>query len=111
MSYDFYIGQNDTSPGITISLLDADDTAVNLVGASVQLRMTTASGRGLVTEAMTVDDEVGGVVSYAWQAGDTAVAGTHLAKIIVTYLDGTIETFPNSAEIRIHVDGGLEVAV
>lgn len=100
----FYIKQNDTSPIIQATLKDASDELIDLTGASVRFHMrkignTTAK----VDSAATVEDALNGVVSYAWQAADTDTIGTFQCEFEVTYIDGGIETFPNSKFITVEI--------
>jgi len=92
----FYIKQNDTSPSVQAALTDANNTAINLTGASVQFHMEAVDGTLKVDAAMTVTDDTGGVVQYDWVTGDTDTVGTYYVEFEVTYSDGSIETFPNN---------------
>lgn len=95
---DFVIKQNDTRPIIQISMKTAAGAAVNLTGATVRFHMGA-----LIDAAATVTDAANGVAEYEWQPGDTATAGTYSAEFEVTYLDGGIETFPNSGDLSIRI--------
>ena len=105
---DFYIKQNDTSPTFEATLLDADGAAVDYTGAlSVNFHMTTAAGATLVDAAMVETAPLTGVVSYFWNTGDTATAGTHNAEIELTFADGKIQTFPNFGFWKVEVSEEL----
>ena len=99
----FTIKQNDTSPSLGATLKDAQSTAVSLVGATVKLHMNSLDGVVKVNQTMTVTDAENGVIQYNWQAGDTDTVGAYYAEFQVTYVDGSVETFPN--------DGNLVVSV
>ena len=43
------------------------------------------------------------VVEHAWQPGDTDTPGRFEAEFCVTYMDGTVETFPNLGFIEVFV--------
>lgn len=92
---DFQIGQGDTAPAIS-SQLTQNGTPVNLTGATVQFRMALAQAKvTVVNRAATITNANTGMVSYTWQAADTATPGNYVFQWVVTYSDGTIESFPN----------------
>lgn len=97
----FTIKQNDTSPALQATLQDYAGTAINLVGATVRFHMKGLDGSVVVDAPMTVVSGVNGIVRYNWQAADTDTAGTYSAEFEVTYLDLSIETFPNTDNIAI----------
>ena len=99
----FTIKQNDTSPSLGATLKDAQLVPVSLVGAAVKFHMNSLEGVVKVNQTMTVTDAEGGVIQYDWQAGDTDTVGAYYAEFQVTYVDGSVETFPN--------DGNLVVSV
>jgi len=78
---------------------------VNLTGASVQFRMVAFGTLTplIVNSAAVVTDTLGGGVQYEWQSADTETAGVYDALFKVTFGDGTIETFINSENIRVHI--------
>lgn len=97
----FTIKQNDTSPALQASLQDYAGAAVSLVGASVRFHMKGLDGSVVVDAPMVVVSDIGGVVRYNWQAADTDTVGTYYAEFEIAYLDGSIETFPNTDNIAI----------
>jgi hypothetical protein len=99
----FQIKQNDTSPQIEAVLSDAAGTAIDLNGAAVRFHMRRAGGAVVIDAAATIVTAAAGLVRYVWIAGDTATAGSYQAEFEVTYADGTIETFPNAANIQIDI--------
>ena len=99
----FNIKQNDTSPSLQATLKDASGTAIILTGASVRFHMKALDGTVKVDAAMTVTDNLNGVVQYDWQAGDTDTVGSYSVEFEVTYSDSTIETFPNNQNLTISV--------
>lgn len=103
MSLNFYIKQNDTSPTIRATLKGAGNATLNLSGASVYFRMKRSSGDTLIEGAAEIFDPTEGTVQYAWEAGDTSVAGTYKAEFELTYSDGKVETFPNLGSISITI--------
>ena len=92
----FSIKQNDTSPSLQATLKDASLTPVNIIGATVMFHMKSIDGTVKVDQQMTIVNGAGGVVQYDWQSGDTDTVGTYYVEFEVTYLDGSIETFPNN---------------
>lgn len=99
----FNIKQNDTSPSLQAILKDASGTVIILTGASVRFHMKALDGTVKVDAAMTVTDNLNGVVQYDWQTGDTDTVGSYSVEFEVTYLDNTIETFPNNKNLTISV--------
>ena len=99
----FNIKQNDTSPSLQAILKDASGTAISLTGASVRFHMKALDGTVKVDAAMTVTDNLNGVVQYDWQIGDTDTVGSYSVEFEVTYSDSTIETFPNNQNLTISV--------
>ena len=102
---DFYIKQNDTRSPISIICRDGSGAAIDLTGATVKFIMATAAGTAPnVDLAGTVaSPATSGVVQYQWATGNTATAGTYSAEFQVTFADGTIETFPNTSYITVHI--------
>jgi len=100
----FYVKQNDTSPAMLATLQDANFTAVDITGASVRFHMRPiGSAQVTVDAAATIVDALAGEVRYDWQAADTATVGAYQAEFEVTYVDASIETFPNDAYIRVQI--------
>jgi hypothetical protein len=100
----FYIKQNDTSPAIRVIVKDADGVVINVTGASVMFHMTEiGSSTPAVDAAGAVVDGTAGVIEYQWETGDTADAGNYNAEFQVTYVDSTIETFPNNTYIKVKI--------
>ena len=105
----FYLRQGDILPPIVATLLDD-------VGSPVDLTMATAvtfKMRRLDETALTVDaygeitDAEAGIVSYAWQAGDTdEPAPEYLADWLVTFPSG-VQSFPNPDVITIDITPSL----
>ena len=102
----FRIKQNDTSPSLQATLKDASNTGVDLSGATVVFRMNSVDGTVKVESNMTIVDADNGVVRYDWQSGDTDTNGTYLVEFRVTYVDGKVETFPNTERLSLIVTKG-----
>ena len=99
----FIIKQNDTSPAIQAALKTFNNKAVNLIGSNVQFHMKLDSGMIVVNKPAIIVNDIGGIVKYEWEQGDTAISGTYFAEFQVTYEDESIETFPNKDYIRIRI--------
>lgn len=104
----FYIRQNDTAPPIEATLYDGSGALVNLAGATVKFQMTQAiTGSTVAVDADADVDDVNGVVSYAWDAADTADAGTYNANFEVTFSGGAVQSFPNDRFITVVIGPDL----
>jgi hypothetical protein len=104
----FTLAQNDTLPILADTLLDVNGAAVDLTGASVELRMQSDSDPSVTfSAAATITNAPAGRVSYAWQPGDTAVVGDYEAVWRVTFSDLTVLTFPNDRPFRVRITSNL----
>ena len=95
MSDTFYIGQNDTAQDY-VKTLSNSAGAVDLTGATVQLRLRNPATGAVTVGACTLTDATNGVVTYEWQPSDTAIAGQFDAKFVVTFPSAQIGTYPNN---------------
>ena len=102
---DFYITEGDTLPVLNATLLNDSGTAVNLTNASsVRFHMRKiGSNKPTVVASATFVDKPNGKVRYTWVTGNTAKAGLYDAEFQVTYVGGTIETYPNHDFIKIEI--------
>lgn len=115
---DFTLRQDDTASPLTDTLEDATGAAVSIQGATVKLTMVPVTGGTAVLNAVAATNaQVGdgsngtkGHVSYAWQAADTHTPGYFLASWTVTFVDNTIQTFPNDGYILIHITPAAPVS-
>jgi hypothetical protein len=109
------MGQYDTRPHLAVTLLDANNQAVDLTGADrVEFSMRTASGgmtrygqgqyMKVTNELCIVEDAEAGEVRYEWEPADTDVPGEFRGWFTV-YWDPTDDddrqTFPGAAEERV----------
>lgn len=106
----FVIKQDDTAPLFTVRLFDGD-TVVNLTGATVAFVMRALAvghGRSDLSAVAKVDasadvaDAAGGLVTYAWSAADTNMAGRFGAEIKVSR-EGRVTTYPSQGYISVLV--------
>lgn len=102
----FTIHKGDTSPAIEAVLRNNDSSPRDLREASVEFRMTNRSGEDVISSGAGIVDAIAGVVAYEWKSGETDVSGVYRASFTAIFPDGSIETFPNSGSIRVHVSSG-----
>lgn len=108
-----YIRQNDRRPYIRRRLKDADGEYVDLTAAAVSGvtftmaphddRDTPKVNNQAAQIGYAGQDGSGGHVEYQWQAGDTDTVGTFDAEWVVSFTDGTTETFPGDGYDRVIV--------
>lgn len=101
-TYDYVIKQGDQLPDLEATLVDADEAAVDVSGATIVFR------------AVKVDDESvkfsgagslgatpsSGEVSYAWDAADTAEPGVFNCEWEIT-IGGKTRTIPEQAYFKL----------
>lgn len=104
----FSIKQFDTRPILRRQLLDSEDVAVNLTGATVRFTMVSKAGVKLIDDAVcTVTDAANGWIEYAWVTGDTNTAGYHRGHFRVEYSPSNFESFPNTDYLQIEIEESL----
>lgn len=97
----FIIKRGDTSPALRFALLP---DSVSLAGAMVRFQMRARGGATLIDRPAQIETIFApAVVVHRWTPGDTEHAGRFEAEFRVTYLDGTVETFPNLGFIEVFV--------
>jgi len=99
----FSIKQNDTGPSLLATLKDANDVPVNITGADVRFHMKSLERVVKIDSDMTVVNSAEGLVRYDWLVGDTDTFGTYYVEFEVTYIDGSVETFPNTGSLVVSV--------
>lgn len=93
----FYLKAADTAPVLEATLEDASGEPIDLTGASVGFAMIEPrNGATVIDAGANVADAANGLVRYPWADGDTDTPGRYRAEFVVTYADGTVETFPNA---------------
>lgn len=92
-----YIGQGDTAPQFQATLTSERTASWTLAGASVKLWIWPENGGAAILAggSCSIVDPVAHSITYSPIASDTAVAGKHPMRVIVTFADGTKESFPN----------------
>lgn len=100
----FTIKQYNTLPLLEATLLDPNNQPVDLSNATVTFTMRSrdTDTRVIAGDAIVID-ELEGKVAYPWSSLDTSFSGAYHGEFVVTYQDGGIESFPNSAYIEINV--------
>ncbi len=97
----FTIKRGDTSPALRFTLLP---DSVSLAGATVRFQMRARGGATVIDRPAQIETLfTPAVVAHRWVSGETDQAGRFEAEFRVTYLDGTIETFPNLGFIEVFV--------
>jgi len=105
----FRIKTNDTSPKLAVTLEDALGNPIGLAGCSARFHMKAFGASSLKVDAgASIEDDVLGIVEYAWTGTDTDTAGTYYGEIEVTYADNTVETFPNNGYFTIIIKEDLD---
>lgn len=100
----YNIKQNDTSPSLSVQLLDGAQQIIDLSGASAKFFMKIAGSTTIAVDAPAVITNASeGRVEYEWSAGDTAIAANYQGEFQITFINGTVETFPNNKYITIRV--------
>lgn len=110
---DFYLKRNDTSSSIASTVLDANEDAVDIQGATVRFKMQSISGGSLVVDDTGTNVQVGdgddgskGQVVYGW-ASVPATAGLYLGEWEIHYANGSVQSFPNDGHLLIRVTPDL----
>ena len=96
----FVIKQGDTSPALRY-LLPAD---VSLLGAQVRFQMRKIDSDTVLDVPADIENVFEpAIVAHLWASGQTDAPGRFEAEFRVTYMDGTVETFPNLGFIEVFV--------
>ena len=97
----FVIKRGDTSPALRFELLPR---SVSLAGASLRFQMRLRGGVTVIDRtAQIISAFEPAVAAHHWLPGETNTPGRYEAEFRVTYLDGTVETFPNLGFIEVFV--------
>lgn len=108
MDNEFHIKRGDTLPYLSATLRGNDGTAADLTNATVLFKMRKANATAVaLSRACSIIDAVKGKVRFYWQAGDTDVVGKFQGEFEVTYVNGSIETFPNKDFVPVIIGGDI----
>ena len=100
----FYIKQNDTSPSIVAELKDGSDVAIDLTDATVRFHMRKIGSDSVVTDQPAlIVTPLTGLVRYNWSSSDTENIGSYQAEFEVTFVNYSVETFPNNRFIEVEI--------
>lgn len=98
----FTIVQGDGKPALTYRLLDNGQPITGGLSAatSVAAKFADANGTLLTTLPVTITDAPSASLTLTWNpaALPVSTAGTYQMRTVVTWNDGTTETFPNGAK-------------
>lgn len=104
LNENFIIKEVDTKHVFQIGLA-YDDGTPDLTGATATLYIANDNGL-LVEKALTISD--GNLVSFSFDDGDIAQAGTYDVEVVVIYADGKRETFPDTSYLKLKVLQNLQ---
>lgn len=97
----FVIKRGDTSPALRFELRPG---SVSLTGASVRFQMRARGGPTVIDRPAEIQSLFEpAIVAHLWVPGEADTPGRFEAEFRVTYLDGTVETFPNLGFIEVFV--------
>ena len=102
------IKQGDTRTALRATLMGADNSPVDLTGASVRFVMGERRYSPIISREAVVVDAVGGQVLFTFEPGDTDKPSSYQAEFRATFLDGRTETYPNDRYIVIEIMPSLE---
>jgi hypothetical protein len=109
MAADWTIKAGDQNPIFTDTLTLKDGSVPPLAGAKLAfvLRSLTASAPVKVTGTATITDLLSGAVQFAPTSSDTATPGLYQANWIVTYAQGSQQTFPTVGYLTVSIEENL----
>lgn len=95
MSQPFYIKSGALTPAIPFAFTQGG-IPINLTGSTVTFKMRLETGTALTVSAPATINSPNtlGTGYYAWQVGDTAVAGRYLVEWLITASGGIPEILP-----------------
>ncbi len=104
---DSWLKANDTAPRLTSTLEDRNGDPVNLSDADVRIHVREIRGDTVLDDDGSIDqvgdgsDGSKGTVSYDF--GEPLAAGGYRYEWEVTYMDASVETFPNGSWLTLAV--------
>jgi hypothetical protein len=97
----FVIKRGDTSPALRFTLLPE---SVSLQGATARFQMRPRGGMTCIDRpADIISVFAPATLAHLWAQGETDTPGRYEAEFRVTYMDETVETFPNMGFIEVFV--------
>lgn len=103
----FRISKDATLPKIQVKLLDQGEV-VDLTGATVVFSMEDEAGTLKITgQAGVVEDELNGIVSYTWSAGDTDTTGRFFGQFKITDVGDYLIPSNNGEKMVIEISDSL----
>lgn len=102
---DVTMAQGDTLPMFSATLADANGPVDLASATAITISATGPQGIVFTDRACTLGSGIG-TVSYAWQAGDTAVAGWYQLQVKVAF-GASVQHFPTAAPLIMEVAPSL----
>lgn len=101
------INQNTLVPSYQAVLVNGNGSVANLTGATVQFLMTAlGSTVPKVSAGASIVSAAGGSVEHVWAVGNTDTLGLFEVRWLVTYGDGSMQTYPSDNTDLIEVVTG-----
>jgi hypothetical protein len=109
----FEIKRGDTAPTFDKRLREENGEPVNLTDfQEVDFHMRDDNYNTIVTadtsNSVSVTLSSSGDVEYAWQSGDTDTLGSYKAEFVVTFSDGTTQSFPRRGMYSIEITEDID---
>lgn len=105
---DFFLAKGDSAPSIQVTLLNADETPVDLTGCTVVFRTRPKNKSDVLSGgACTIVNATAGIVRYDWALTDTDPTGIYLGEWVVTFASGKEMTLPSDKPVEIQVRNRL----
>ena len=109
----FTIKRGDTAPAFEKSLKTGGGEPVNLDGfTEIDFHMRDDDYNTVIDDdtsgAVSVVIATSGDVLYQWQSGDTETLGSYKAEFVVTFGDGTKQSFPRRGMYDIEVTEDID---
>lgn len=94
--------RGDLAPDTILTLYNADNTVVDLTGASsvklIAKQIITGSIPATINRSLSIVDAANGKVKFTPVSGDTTTVGAYNFESQVTWADGRPQTFPNGGD-------------
>ena len=90
-----------------LQLTNPDGQPPDLAGATGVFSMMRADGSVVITRRPVALDNAAKTATHHWLPGDTLVAGRHLAEVEVTFVDGSVMTYPNDGHLTLVITADI----